>query len=771
MPVQYQPYKSMYVSQRSPEIAKTLRNRFVQNFAAQNELQEKLMQLQAAPFEGDLQAKKQLDEQVSGVIKQLVDRGDYENMTAPIMKLASQYNMESAPIQQNRALYDTYKATLDKMYEEDQIDYEDYQGTLQLSAVNYNGLTKNEDGTYGNYFSGKQAITNPKIQERIQDALNGIVADEFGAESRILGQGEDGELTVETKTGIKTVAPERVNSVLDAIFMDSHVQSYLDRKGQIRSMNLDDNQARDIVQSVLPETDLSNADPEAIKEMAGRAVRQNMENQYRQSAISRYSYQQQETSEKYYWDKWWLQKQKAAADASTANTGGIGVAGALTEESLGMNASQLTSAIDTSESILTDLQNPEYLHNQFGLNENITYDDLFEMPRAEVVQLYGRDQAVIFDKARKAATESINSIMINNKLIEDAKVAVGFTPENIQNKLYSKSRVSEVLTNLTSQFGADEGIAAMIIADMAVAANTKPGPMSNITYEQKLASIINKYSTGTGARETAEYIANHLLKKEQFMQSAGGGAANYSVAASREMRRLDRALSSAYFAVSDEMDAMNDYLEEQTKRTHSVPLYDVAPGMNSKLANNVSQFMQNTSAGNFQYINPSTGAIGTLAEVLPAHMERGEVAEDFDQSSASIVGDVLYSPYSFGLQGATMQLTLQDSEKRTAKVHIPMSNIDIPALESYYSSAPYQLSRAISSYYSAGYDEAKIPVRRVDGTKVYINVDLDSPSGKTYYVTDSEGNRISNVGDLDSSLRDGYLSTIFDDGARLLPFE
>lgn len=771
MPVQYQPYRSMYVSQRSPEIAQTLRDRFVQNFAAQNELQEKLMQLQAAPFEGDLQAKKQLDEQISGTIKQLVNRGDYENMTAPIMQLASRYNMESAPIQQNRARYDAYKATLDKQYEADDIDYEDYQGALDISAMDYNGLTKNEDGTYGNYFSGKQAITNPKIQERIQEALNGIVASEFGEESRILGQGEDGELTVETKTGIKFVSPERVNSVLDAIFMDSHVQSYLDRKGQIRSMKLDANQARDIVQSVLPETDLSNADPEDLKKMAGKVIRQNMENQYRLSAISRYSYEQQETSEKYYWDKWWLQKQKAAADASTANTGGIGVAGALVEESLGMNASQVTSAIDAAQSVRLDLQNPDYLHNQFGLNENITYDDLFDMPRGEVVQLYGRDQAVIFDKARKAATESINSIMIHNKLLEDAKDAVGFTPANIQNKLYTNSRVSEVLTNLSSQFGADEGIAAMIIADMAIASNRKPGVYSNTTYEQKLKSIVNKYPPGTGARKTAEYIANHLIKKEEFMQSAGGGAVNYSVVSTREMKRLDRALSSAYHSVADELEAMNVFLEEQTKRTHNVPLYDVAPGMNSELANKVSQFMQTTPAGKFQYINPSTGAIGTLAEVLPAHMERGEVAEDFNAGSASVVGDVLYSPYSFGLQGATMQLTLQDSNKKTAKVHIPMSNVDIPALESYYSSAPYQLGRAISSYYSAGYDEAKIPVRRADGEKVFIIVNLDSPSGRTYYVTDQQGNKISDVGDLDSSLRDGYLSTIFDDGARLLPFE
>jgi hypothetical protein len=768
MPVQYQPYRSMYVSQRSPEIAQTLRDRFVQNFAAQNELQEKLMQLQAAPFEGDLQAKKQLDEQISGTIKQLVNRGDYENMTAPIMQLASRYNMESAPIQQNRALYDAYKATLDKQYEAEDIDYEDYQGALDISAMNYNGLTKNEDGTYGNYFSGTQAITNPKIQERIQEALNGIVASEFGEEYRILGQGEDGELTVETKAGIKTVSPERVNSVLDAIFMDSHVQSYLDRKGEIRSMKLDDNQARDIVQGVLPETDLSNADPEDLKQMAGKVIRQNMENQYRQSAISRYSYEQQETSEKYYWDKWWLQKQKAAADASTANTGGIGVAGALVEESLGMNASQLTSAIDTSESVLTDLRNPEYLHNQFGLNENITYDDLFEMPRAEVVQLYGRDQAVIFDKARKAATESLNSIMINNKLMEDAKESVGFTPENVRSKLLSNAKIQAPLKQIADEVGASEDSAALILADFAILDNNKPSFMSRETYPQRLAKAVNKYPEGSADRKFAERVATHLLEKHEGKQSYTPGP--YSNPRSLQERTLDTLMRRTYTAVAGEMDAMNDFLEEQTKRTHNVPLYDVAPGMNSKLANSVSQFMQNTSAGKFQYINPSTGAMGTLEEVLPAHMERGEVAEDFDQGSASIVGDVLYSPYSFGLQGATMQLTLQDSEKRTAKVHIPMSNVDIPALESYYSSAPYQLSRAISSYYSAGYDEARIPVRRADGQDVYINVDLDSPSGKTYYVTDAQGNQISNVGDLDSSLRDGYLSTIFDDGARLLPF-
>lgn len=769
MPVQYQPYTSMYVSQRSPEISKTLRDRFVQNFAAQNALQEKLSQLSAAPFEGDVEAKKQLDQKVNGTLSKLVERGDYENMTAPIMQIASQYNMESAPIMQNKQLYDQYKEGLKALYEEEKIDFEDYQGAIKLSTQQYNGISKNEDGSYGNYFSGKEAITNPDIPKRIKEALNGIVASEFGAESRILGQGKDGSLTVETKNGIEVVAPERVNSVLDAVFMDSQVQSYLNRKGQIRTLDMDEYALARTVQSAFPDQDLSSVDPDTMQSIASQMVSQNLEGQYRQSAISRYAYQKEETSEKYYWDKWWLQKQKDGAGATGEI--GIGVAGAITEESLGLNTSQVNTSIENAQSTLNDLQNSDYLHKQFGLPEEIEYEDLFTMSMEDYTTAYGRDSGKIFSNARQAATEAVNTIMINNKLLRDAEVAVGLTPENMESKLMSKTKIAEPLTDLSNRFGISTKSAALITADLSIAANNKPSLLSSETYQDRLMRLINKYPEGSSEREYAMYIAEHLVKKEDFMTSAGGGSLNYSMVASRDQKILDKVLGSSYFALSNELDDMNNYLEEQTKRQHSIPLYDVAPGMDVSLANRVSTFVENTPPTNYQFVDPSTGMIGTLEEVIPSHIERGEVTEEFDVSSATISGKVLYSPYSFGMQGATMQVTLKDSEDQEAKLHVPISNLDVSTLEPYYASAPYQLSRAISSFYSAGYDEARIPILQPSGNKVYLNVNMVSPSGKIYHITDAQGNKIGESGDLDSSMNSGYLSNIFAEGARILPFE
>ena len=762
MPVQYQPYKSMYVSQRSPEISKMLRDRYMTNFAAQNELQTKLLELQAAPFEGDVQMKKDLDSQVSQSIQQFADRGDYENLSTSIMNLASQYKAKAAPIMQNNQLYNAYKENLKSLYEDDKIDFEDYQGALKLSTRNYSGVTKNEDGSYGNYFSGREVITNPDIPDKIKTALDGIAADEFGAESRVIGQGANGELAVETKEGIKTVSADKVNSVLDSVFMDPQVQMYLNRKGEIRTMDMSDDEIQNTVQALFPEQEIS-ANPEDLRSGISQYMASKLENQYRQSAISKYSFVEQESSEKFYWDKWWLQRQN---DSATNGGSQIGVPGSLRTESLGKSTSVINSELNNSKEILNDLQNPDFLHNELNLPEDIDFEDIMNMSIQDYTTKYGRDSAPLFSNARYMAMEAINTSMINTKLMNDAREANGFIPEAIGAKVMD-SRYADSVSELSNQFGVDSNNTALILADLGREWSDRPASKDPA---EAMASFQSKFPQGSKERDLVDYMLQDLLAGVEERSSLKGTLAY--IGGIRSYRSSETILQGLNRLLGQELDSVDEFLENKTKRTMSVASYPVAPGMDYKDASKISDMISSTPTDVFTYIDPTTGKLGTLEDLIPSYQSLNEVSENFDITTAQFTGDVQYSPFSFGMHGGTMSAKIKDSEDNIVTVNIPLqSQVIIDKLQPYFSSAPYQLSRAISSFYSAGYEEARIPIQQPTGNKIYVVVDMESPQGRVYHVEDAQGNKISETGSLDSGLKDGYLSTLFEDGAKILPFE
>ena len=114
MPVQYQPYRSMYVPRKSPEIAQMLEQRFASNMAVQDELQQKLLELQSAPFDGDAAARAKLHADTKAQLDQMAQRGDYENLTTQVFKAARNYENTAYPSAYNQklvALQSTDKTT------------------------------------------------------------------------------------------------------------------------------------------------------------------------------------------------------------------------------------------------------------------------------------------------------------------------------------------------------------------------------------------------------------------------------------------------------------------------------------------------------------------------------------------------------------------------------------------------------------------------------------------------------------------------------------
>jgi len=341
MPIQYNRPISMYVDKNSVKISETLRDRFASNFATQDAIQDKMISMNVAPFEKDQEIKNNLDKQTRGELESYANRGDYENLSLPIARTARKFSNTAQALEKNSQAYSTYKDQLNKLYEDNKIDFEDYEKTLALSMQNYNGIQVDENGRASEYFSGMQAVQNPDIPKMIKDSLKGIMADSDEQIIRVVGQGPNGELEVETTSGIKTVPADRVQGAMRMVMEDPRVQMYLERKAEIRTGMMGDEDVMESVQNDINSVgqtisqidsrlgkNISNQERAQLEEnkrtlmqdvgglqqilQSGdidkiRGAAQSLEinkinSMYNQSAVDRYAYQQTKSADKQWWD-------------------------------------------------------------------------------------------------------------------------------------------------------------------------------------------------------------------------------------------------------------------------------------------------------------------------------------------------------------------------------------------------------------------------------------------------------------------------------------
>ena len=251
MPVQWRPYQSMYVSQRSPEIAKILRDRFANNFAAQDEVKQKLLELQAAPFEGDQAAKNALDASIQQRLNAFSERGDYENMTMDVARLARDYQNQSYPLMRNQQLYaqdleeksemlqkgvittDMYNNWLKSTqyrYDSQENDYKPYSG-VQLGPDNKPDPTS--------FYQPTQVAAFVDVQGEILKQLNQLDQVKSGGNTVSRYETRDGgvEYYIEDRTGtVEKVPEELVRQVTEGVLRRSDVQSYMQQDARFKTI-------------------------------------------------------------------------------------------------------------------------------------------------------------------------------------------------------------------------------------------------------------------------------------------------------------------------------------------------------------------------------------------------------------------------------------------------------------------------------------------------------------------------------------------------------
>ena len=253
MPVQYQPYKSMYVSQRSPEIAKTLRDRFVQNFAAQDNLKQQLLELETAPFAGDEKAKEQLAEEVRSKLNELSERGDYENLTMQVVNTARDYQNRATPLAKNAQLYNTDKAEKEQLLQQGKITLADYNGWLKKASMQYDpevgdykqyaGVQFDDNGNpiQGSYYSSTPIAQFVDVQGEILKQLNTLDKVKEGGYTVQGYQTQDGVEYAITKGDqiVEYISPERVKQVTQGVLSRADVQSYMNQEAEFAVLDAD----------------------------------------------------------------------------------------------------------------------------------------------------------------------------------------------------------------------------------------------------------------------------------------------------------------------------------------------------------------------------------------------------------------------------------------------------------------------------------------------------------------------------------------------------
>ena len=128
-------YQSMYRDPQSVAINTALRQRFVENFAADDQLAMQVDAMESTDFEGDEAAKQRLTEDYNARLDLRSTQRDYENMGMGIARDARSFIKDYQPLQKNKKAYDEWKAKVDASHEayntgKGGLDNEEYLATV-----------------------------------------------------------------------------------------------------------------------------------------------------------------------------------------------------------------------------------------------------------------------------------------------------------------------------------------------------------------------------------------------------------------------------------------------------------------------------------------------------------------------------------------------------------------------------------------------------------------------------------------------------------------
>lgn len=254
MPVQFAQPISQFVNPNSVEISQVLREKYLTSFAAQDELQQKLLELQTAPFAGDIAARNALIADTNKKLGEFAERGDYENLTVPIANVARETSKKFTPLAQNYAAYEKAKQVEQERMLRGDITREQYDRWLERSKYNYdptsgdysayNGVQFDDAGNaiQSSFYNHTPIAAAVDVDKEILDVLNTLEREKTGG-SVSSGYDEQGGLIFYVQREgqiVERVSPERVDAAVKEVLNRSNVRSYLDQESEFQVFDLND---------------------------------------------------------------------------------------------------------------------------------------------------------------------------------------------------------------------------------------------------------------------------------------------------------------------------------------------------------------------------------------------------------------------------------------------------------------------------------------------------------------------------------------------------
>lgn len=246
MPYKFGEYVSTYVDPQSVKISETLRDRFVQNFQANDQLAMAVDQLQAASmFENDVQRKKELQTLTENELAKLAEQGNYENLGMAIAKHTKDYVKAKTPIEQNYKAVQSYLSEFDEGLKKG--DYNPLQkqnlGKYMLRTASgdpYKGFELDEQTgrvKEGTMFSGPTIYKDPKIMEKVTAGLGLLMQRTHSSSSKSVAQGPNGMFTYDTGEKIVEIDPADVQTVMNTVFAEPDVKAYVEQLADMQTYN------------------------------------------------------------------------------------------------------------------------------------------------------------------------------------------------------------------------------------------------------------------------------------------------------------------------------------------------------------------------------------------------------------------------------------------------------------------------------------------------------------------------------------------------------
>lgn len=786
---------SQFVDPMSTEIAEELRNRFLSNYSGASQVEQEMAQLRAAPFDSDQKLRDELVNNTMATLTGVSQRGDYENMTVPVMNAAKNYQVNSLPIKQNYELYTAYQDEQKERYDAGDIDYEQYQGNIKLSKGLYKGLSKDQAGNYSNYFRGIDAInlTDTKIQERVHSALNGIVAEEYGSGAQIVGiDHPSGQLLVLAQGEVRTVSSERVQGVMDMIMSDQQIQMYMQRKGQIRAADLtaeqliahkadalemhasriqalqeeqektNDEETKARYEQAIQETTLMSSkiaettDIEMLRAMYAAGQAAGIEQQFRAAAEDRYGYYTESTNMSVLPE--YLQ---GIAGGGLAGTPGAytAIPGEIEQVAnpSGNTIEALTASSAEQSQVLRLAEDPEYMMNRYNIP--LTGSEILNMSTQEFNASYGDQYSTVFFE--RAKTELLNAQATKvaiDKRIRELRETLNLPEEVEFQEIRSIPGMAEVLGAISSKLGVSEEKALERLEEW-----------DRFRSEYQMHGVEHR---GKGSLEQMENIRNNIEGFNEINELFGNpdlpeGSSSLVGQAMQTLffddtpryngHNINRLLGKAGRIRDDIRDQIDEYLEDNSTVSTSFPTYDNLPfGFRLSKAENAS--LQNTFKGGgappaMAYYDDA-GQLTTFEKAVDSRRHRyGPAGRNFDIATAAIK-DVRYSPYDYGSLGATVLLTVADKKKHAVTVKVPMSEIDNPGIRRYMQSNISRFATIVGKQYARQVRDIVVPLQDANGKGMQFVVNIaDTNQGQKFTGTaqmlDESGNRVGKIYSID----------------------